>query len=156
MLRIRGLRGHYTRLLSDGVPLDFDRAGGLAPMQIPPMDLAQVEVLTDGASAIFGANALAGVVNLLSRRPDQDAESRDPVQPVRVRAGRTARSGSRRRPTATWSSTTLVGGHCQDERDVDDDGWSDFPGYSRGAARTRVLWDNRRGQVGLRHRGRDV
>ena len=71
MLRIRGLRGHYTRLLSDGVPLDWDRAGGLAPMQIPPMDLAQVEVLTDGASAIFGGNTLAGVVNLLSRRPDQ-------------------------------------------------------------------------------------
>ncbi len=73
MIRIQGLRGQYTRLLSDGVPLYFDLPGGLAPVQIPPMDLDRIEVIEGGASALFGANALAGVVNLLSRRPGEKA-----------------------------------------------------------------------------------
>ena len=145
MLRIRGLRGQYTRLLSDGVPLDWDRAGGLAPMQIPPMDLAQVEVLTDGASAIFGGNTLAGVVNMLSRRPDR-APNRELLFSQSASGTTDGAFWLSTPPDGTWSSTTLVGGHFQDERDVDDDGWSDFARYSRGAVRTRVMWDNRRGR----------
>ena len=145
MLRIRGLRGQYTRLLSDGVPLDWDRAGGLAPMQIAPMDLAQVEVLTDGASAIFGGNSLAGVINMLSRRPDP-TPNREFLFSQSASGGTDGAFWLSTPPDGTWSSTTLVGGHFQDERDVDDDGWSDFAGYSRGGVRTRVMWDNRRGR----------
>lgn len=140
-LRLRGLRGHYTRLLSDGVPLDWDRAVGLAPMQIPLMDLAQVDVLTDGASALFGGNTLAGVVNMVSRRPDK-APNRELLFSQSASGGTDGLFWLSTPPDGTWSSTTLVGGHFQDERDVDDDGWSDFAGYRRGAIRTRVLWDN--------------
>ena len=145
IIRIRGSRGQYTRLLSDGVPLDFDRPGGLAPVQIPSMDLAQVEVLTDGASALVGANALAGVVNLLSRRPAEEPD-RELLFSQSASGGTDGLLWLSSPPTGSWSSTTLVGGHWQDERDEDDDGWSDIPGHSRGAARTRVFWDNRRGR----------
>jgi iron complex outermembrane receptor protein len=145
MMRIRGSRGQHTRLLSDGVPLDFDHAGGLAPVQIPPMDLAQVEVLTDGASALFGANALAGVVNLLSRRPDKEP-NREILLSQSASGATDGVLWISSPPTGSWSSTWLVGGHRQDERDVDDDGWSDIPGHSRGAVRTRVFWDNRLGR----------
>ena len=69
MLRIRGLPGHYTRVLSDGVPVYFDRPGGHALLRMPPMDLGQVEVIKEPASALFGSDAVS-VVNLLSRRPD--------------------------------------------------------------------------------------
>ena len=72
-LRIRGLPGHYTRLLSDGVPLYFDRPGGHALLRISPMDLDHVEVIKEPASAIFGSDAL-GVVNLLSRRAEPGRE----------------------------------------------------------------------------------
>jgi hypothetical protein len=49
-VRIQGMRGRYTRVLSDGLPL-FGDVGGLGLLQIPPMDLGQVEVLKGVASA---------------------------------------------------------------------------------------------------------
>lgn len=145
MLRIRGLRGQYTRLFSDGVPLDFDRSGGLAPLQLSPMDLAQVEVLPDGAAAIFGMNALSGAINLLSRRPAMEPR-REFLLSQSASAGTDGALWFSTPPTRNWSTTTLFGGHWQNERDVDDDGWSDIPGHARGSARTRVLYDNRRGK----------
>jgi outer membrane receptor for ferrienterochelin and colicins len=44
-IRIQGMRGRYTRLLSDGLPLFGEQVGGLGLLQIPPMDLGQVEVI---------------------------------------------------------------------------------------------------------------
>ncbi len=43
-------------------------------LQIPPMDLAQVEVIKGVASALYGASAVGGVVNLISRAPDGERE----------------------------------------------------------------------------------
>jgi outer membrane receptor for ferrienterochelin and colicins len=145
MFRIRGLRGQYTRLFSDGVPLDFDRSGGLALLQLSPMDLAQVEVLTDGAAAIFGMNTLSGAVNLLSRRPAMEPR-REFLFSQSASGGTDGALWFSTPPTRNWSTTTLFGGYWQDERDVDDDSWSDIPGHARGTARTRVLYDNRRGK----------
>ena len=62
-VRIQGMRGRYTRVLSDGLPL-FGDVGGLGLLQIPPMDLGQVEVIKGVASALCGAGAMGGVVNL--------------------------------------------------------------------------------------------
>ena len=72
-VRIQGMRGRYTRVLSDGLPL-FGEVGGLGLLQIPPMDLGQVEVIKGVASALYGAGAMGGVVNLLSRRPGREPE----------------------------------------------------------------------------------
>src|SRR5215211_2323866 len=70
-VRIQGMRGRYTRVLSDGLPL-FGEVGGLGLLQIPPMDLGQVEVIKGVASALYGAGAMGGVINLLSRRPSAE------------------------------------------------------------------------------------
>jgi outer membrane receptor for ferrienterochelin and colicins len=57
------MRGRYTRVLSDGLPL-FGDVGGLGLLQIPPMDLGQVEVIKGVASALYGAGAMGGVMSL--------------------------------------------------------------------------------------------
>jgi len=44
-VRIQGLRGRYTQILTDGMPLYGGQAGALGPLQVPPMDLARVEVV---------------------------------------------------------------------------------------------------------------
>ena len=109
------------------------------------MDLDRVEVIAGGASALFGANALAGSVNLLSRRPAKEPNR----EFLFNQSAPDATDGVfwiSSPPTGSWSSTTLVGGHRQDERDVDDDGWSDIAGYRRGVVRPRVFWDNRQGK----------
>jgi len=71
-IRIQGLDGKYTQLLRDGLPLYSGYSGGLSLMQIPPLDLAQVEVIKGSASTLYGGGAIAGLVNLISKRPEED------------------------------------------------------------------------------------
>jgi iron complex outermembrane receptor protein len=71
-VRVQGLRGRYTQVLSDGLPLYGGQTGGLGLLQIPPMDLGGVEVIKGVASALYGGTALGGVVNLQSRRPTEE------------------------------------------------------------------------------------
>ena len=71
-VRIQGMHGRYTRVLFDGLPLAGQQVGGLGLLQIPPMDLGQVEVIKGVASALYGAGAMGGVINLVARRPQDD------------------------------------------------------------------------------------
>ena len=68
------MRGRYSQLLADGLPLYGGQASSLGLLQIPPSDLGQVEVIKGTASALYGGQALGGVINLVSRRPGDEAE----------------------------------------------------------------------------------
>ena len=57
-IRIQGLDGRYTQLLKDGFPIFGGFAGGLSIMQIPPLDLKQVEIIKGSASTLYGGGAL--------------------------------------------------------------------------------------------------
>ena len=148
IVRVRGLPGRYTRLLSDGMPLFGDRPGGYALLRIPPMDLNRVEVIKGAASAFYGSDALAGAVNLLSRQPGSQPSREFLFSQSASNAtdGVLWLSTPATGPTRSWSNTFLTSMHRQEEKDVDDDGWSDLPKYARGVVRTRVFWDNHRGR----------
>ncbi len=68
-IRIQGLDGRYTQILKDGFPLYSGFAGGLSIMQIPPLDLQQVELIKGSNSTLYGGGAIAGLVNLISIAP---------------------------------------------------------------------------------------
>ena len=57
-IRIQGLKGRYTQLLSDGLPLFGGQVPPIGIVQIPPVDLAQVELIKGAASALYGPSAL--------------------------------------------------------------------------------------------------
>ena len=146
-VRIQGMRGRYTRVLFDGIPLAGQQVGGLGLLQIPPMDLGQVEVIKGTASALYGAGAMGGVINLVARRPQDD-----PVREFlfnQSTVGTTDGVGF----LSGWLSkqvggSLLIGAHHQAKNDVDDDGWYDLAGYTRGMIRPRVFWDNGAGRSG--------
>ena len=71
-VRVQGMLGRYNAFLSDGLPLFGQQGAGLGLLQIPPMDLGQVEVIKGNASALYGSAAMAGIVNLISRRPTKE------------------------------------------------------------------------------------
>ncbi|GEO07354.1 TonB-dependent receptor [Adhaeribacter aerolatus] len=75
-IRIQGLDGRYTQLLKDGFPLYSGYAGGLGLLQTPPLDLKQVEVIKGSASTLYGGGAIAGLVNLISKTPQEEQELR--------------------------------------------------------------------------------
>ena len=54
-VRMQGMLGRYTAFLSDGLPLFGQQGAGLGLLQIPPMDLGQVEVIKGNASALYGS-----------------------------------------------------------------------------------------------------
>lgn len=140
-VRVHGLRGRYTLLLADGLPLYGSQAGGLGLLQIPPLDLARVEVIKGTASALYGGAALGGVVNLLSRRPGHE-----PVREVLI--NQTTRGGTdavffgaTRQGASPWGATLLASGHMQRRNDLDDDGWADMPRYARLVLRPRLFYE---------------
>ncbi len=145
-VRIQGMRGRYTRFLSDGLPLFGEQPGGLGLLQIPPMDLGQVEVIKGVASALYGAGAMGGVVNLISRRPDAEP-AREALVNRSTRGATDAVLWLSGALSPRWSATFLAGGHWQEQTDVDDEGWSDLPGYSRAVVRPRLFWDGGSGRT---------
>lgn len=73
-IRIQGLDGKYTQILRDGLPLYAGFSGGLSLMQIAPLDLQQVEVIKGASSTLYGGGAIAGLVNLISKMPEEERE----------------------------------------------------------------------------------
>lgn len=68
-IRIQGLDGKYTQIIRDGFPLYSGFSGGLGLLQIAPLDLQQVEVIKGSSSTLYGGGAIAGLVNLVSKKP---------------------------------------------------------------------------------------
>lgn len=136
-VRVQGLRGHYTEILSDGLPLYGLTTDGLGLLQIPPVDLQQVEVIKGATTALYGPTALGGVVNLISRRPTNTSEF--------LVNGTTRRASDlvlwqARQLTPAWGYTLIGGLHGQRWGALDGDRWIDFPSYERGEVRPRVFW----------------
>lgn len=73
-IRIQGLDGKYTQILRDGFPLYSGFSGGLSLLQIAPLDLKQVEVVKGASSTLYGGGAIAGLVNLISKKPQDERE----------------------------------------------------------------------------------
>jgi len=138
-VRIQGLRGRYTQILTDGMPLYGGQAGALGPLQVPPMDLARVEVIKGAASALYGPTALGGVVNLVSRPPDP---AREVILNQSTLGGTDLVGWLADEVNDRWGYTVLAGGHRQSYADVNDDGWADVPKFGRVSVRPRVFYDD--------------
>ena len=145
-VRIQGLRGRYSLLLSDGLPLYGGQAGSLGLLQVPPMDLAQVEVIKGAASALYGSSALGGVINLISKQPRADASgNRELLLNGTSLGGADAVLFTAGSLGGQWGYSFLGSGHRQGRADRDGDGWTDVPGYERVVARPRIFWEDERG-----------
>ena len=68
-VRINGLDGHYSQILIDSHPIFSSLAGVYGLEQIPADMIERVEVLRGGGSALFGASAIGGTINVITRDP---------------------------------------------------------------------------------------
>ena len=74
-VRVQGLDGRYTQILKDGYPNFGNFSSGLSLLQIPPLDLKQVEVIKGPASTLYGGGAIAGAINFISKAPIEKQEN---------------------------------------------------------------------------------
>lgn len=70
---IRGAENRHTAVYIDGVRMDSQSTGGAVWEQVPLEQIERVEVLRGPAAAIYGSDAVAGVVQLFTRRGDGGA-----------------------------------------------------------------------------------
>ena len=139
-VRIQGLRGRYSLILADGLPLYGGQAGGLGLLQIPPVDLGRVEIIQGQCVGTDGSSALGGVINLLSRRPGDKTErtvllnqtSRGGTDPVYFGGGPLS---------SELGYTLLAGAHVQQQNDLDGDRYTDMVGFQRA-----LVWPRQRDQ----------
>jgi iron complex outermembrane receptor protein len=143
-VRIQGLRGRYSQLLADGLPLYGAQGDSFSLLQVPPLDLGQVEIIKGAASALYGASALGGVINLVSRRPTE--RERELLVNGTSQSGVDVTSWIAQ-PMTTGAVTMIAGFHQQPRQDLDKDGWLDLPGFDRVVVRPRLFLDNRKGRT---------
>lgn len=74
-LRMNGLEGPYTQILINSRPVFSGLAGVYGLELIPANMIERVEVIRGGGSAMYGSNAIAGTVNLITKDPITNAFS---------------------------------------------------------------------------------
>lgn len=68
-LRINGLEGQYSQVLVDSRPIFSSLAAVYGLEQLPVAMIERIEVIRGGGSALFGASAIGGVVNIITKEP---------------------------------------------------------------------------------------
>jgi outer membrane receptor for ferrienterochelin and colicins len=71
-VRLNGLEGSYTQMLEDGLPTISSVSMVYALDQIPTEFLQSIEIVKGGTSALYGPNAVGGVINLIRREPHRN------------------------------------------------------------------------------------
>jgi len=113
---LRGLGSDATLTLVDGHRLAPAGVGGHIDISTIPLSAVErIEVLADGASAAYGADAVAGVVNIILRDHFEGAETA-------VRFGATSQGGASERAFsqvlgANWSTGQIMGAYEYRTRD---------------------------------------
>ena len=72
-IRINGLEGQYTQILMDSRPIFSSLASVYGLEQLPAGMVDRIEVIRGGGSALYGANAIAGVVNIITKEPNRNS-----------------------------------------------------------------------------------
>ena len=124
-IRIQGLDGRYTQLLRDGFPLYGGFSSGLSILQIPPLDLKQFEIIKGSSSTLYGGGAIAGLVNMVSKTPDEEP-ALDIMLTQTQALGSTANVFYSKR-NKKFGFSLYGSGHYQKAYDPEDDGFSNLP-----------------------------
>lgn len=74
-VRINGLEGPYSQILINSRPVVSALSGVYGLEQIPVNMIERVEVVRGGGSALFGANAVGGTVNIITKDPTSNSFS---------------------------------------------------------------------------------
>lgn len=124
-VRIQGLEGKYTQILRDGMPLYEGYSGGFGILTIPPLDLRQIELIKGAASTLYGGGAIAGLINLISKKPSYTPDAAFLVNQTTLKETNLNAYYSQR--WKKFGFTVFAGQNLQKQVDVDKDGFSDVP-----------------------------
>ncbi|WP_371377286.1 TonB-dependent receptor domain-containing protein [Thalassotalea aquiviva] len=93
-INLRGLGSDATLVLLDGrrMPGDSSSSGASADTSLIPMSIVErIEVLRDGASAVYGSSAVAGVINIITKKDFDGVNVKYETEQPSVEGGDTSR-----------------------------------------------------------------
>lgn len=67
---LRGTESNHTLVLIDGVRMNPGTLGGAAIQNIAPEIIERIEIVKGARSALYGTDAIGGVINIITRRAD--------------------------------------------------------------------------------------
>jgi outer membrane receptor for ferrienterochelin and colicins len=71
-IQMQGLDAAYTMILIDGVPLVGRSAGILDLSRISVGNIDRIEIVKGASSALYGSEAMGGVINVITKKPKKD------------------------------------------------------------------------------------
>jgi outer membrane receptor for ferrienterochelin and colicins len=136
-LRIQGLSGRYAQILTDGIPNQGGMSAGFGLTQLIPLDLRQVEVIKGATSALYGSDAISGVVNFISKDPGPTPEASALINATTQGGFDIAAFYAQSFPN--HGVTMLLSRNTQPRYDVDGDGFADVPEFTRTTLSPKVI-----------------
>ncbi|WP_035657637.1 TonB-dependent receptor plug domain-containing protein [Flavobacterium seoulense] len=71
-IQMQGLDAAYTMILIDGVPLVGRTSGVLDLSRVSVGNIDRIEIVKGASSALYGSEAMGGVINVITKRPKND------------------------------------------------------------------------------------
>lgn len=136
--KIQGLDGRYTQMLQDGLPLYAGFSGGLSIMQIPPLNLKQVEIIKGSNSTLYGGGAIAGIINLITKVPEEESDL--DLMISGMSSGGMDLNGYYAGKAADVGITLYATANFQNAYDPDGDQFSDIPEARRYTINPRLFF----------------
>lgn len=109
-LSIQGLSGGYTTFLINGEEMAGLKGGAIDLERLDPSNIERIEIVRGGGSALYGSNAISGVINFITKKPIKpwSAEVTTGYNPT---FGQWYSSLSAALSREKWSATTFVTHH---------------------------------------------
>ena len=142
-LRINGLQGQYTQILMDSRPVFSSMASVYGLEQVPAAMIDRIEVVRGGGSAVYGANAIAGVVNIITKEPVRNFVNISNVSNINEHAGydiNTELNASVMSENRKIGAYLFAAHRSRSPYDRDEEGFSEVPKLRSTTAGARVFF----------------
>ena len=139
-IRMQGLDPKYTQILRDGLPLYEGFSGNIGVLQIPPLDLKQIEVIKGSVSTLYGGGAIGGLINIVSKSPTTTT----PYFTALINRSNLKETNGNAYYSQSYGKTGLTfftGYTNQEAVDVTGDGFTDSPQIRQFNLHPRFFWN---------------
>ena len=154
IVRMQGLESGHVQVLIDGQPLFSGLAGVYGLQQIPTSNIDRIEVVKGAGSALYGSSAIAGVINIITKKPTEKPEMLASLRFGEHNTNSYNLSASQR--VKDVDIMLVAQKNTGDEIDENDDELTDRVKTDDIAASVRVNWNNLLGDDQLSFSGNTI